>query len=52
MGGFYPNGMLVVFIVFTREELSEKQANALQSLITMFKSETFAICRAGKLFAS
>lgn len=49
-GGFYPDGTLVVCIVFTRETLARSTVEQLASLISMLKGETFGIVRARKLF--
>lgn len=50
VGGFYPNGTLVVFVVFAREHVPQRQADSFQSLITMFKGETFGLAREGRIF--
>lgn len=50
VGGFYPNGVLVVFVVFAREHVPQRKAESFQSLITMFKGETFGIARPGRVF--
>lgn len=49
-GGFYPDGTLIVCIVFTRETLSRPSVERLASLISMLKGETFGLVRARKLF--
>lgn len=49
-GGFYPDGTLVVCIVFTRETLQRSTVERLASLISMVKGETFGVVRARKLF--
>lgn len=50
MGGFYPDGTMVVAIVFTRELLPRAAVERLTSLITMIKGETFKAIRARKIF--
>jgi len=52
MGGFYPDGMLVVAIAFTREEVSRPQADRLKSLVSTLKGETFGVVRARRLFSA
>jgi hypothetical protein len=49
-GGFYPDGTLVVCIVFTRETLPRSTVERLASLISMVKGETFGVVRSRKLF--
>ena len=50
MGGFYPDGTMVVAIVFTRELLPKAAVERLTSLITMIKGETFKAIRARRIF--
>lgn len=50
-GGFYPDGTLVVCIVFTRESLLRSSVERLASLISMLKGETFGLVRERKFFA-
>jgi hypothetical protein len=52
MGGFYPNGTMIVCIVFTRETLERSQVERFQSLISMLKGETFGLARSGRYFES
>jgi hypothetical protein len=49
-GGFYPDGTLVVCIVFTRETLPRSTVERLASLISMVKGETFGVVRSRKFF--
>lgn len=49
-GGFYPDGTLVVCIVFTRESLARSSVERLASLVSMLKGETFGVVRERKLF--
>lgn len=49
-GGFYPDGTLVVCIVFTREMLAREMVERAGSLVSMLKSETFDVVRARKIF--
>lgn len=51
MGGFYPDGTLVVAIAFTREEVSRPQADRLKSLVSSLKGETFGVVRARRFFS-
>lgn len=51
MGGYYPDGTLVVVVVFTREDVSRTQAERLKSLVTTLKGETFGLVRSRRLFA-
>lgn len=50
MGGFYPDGTMVVVILFTREEIARSQVERLKSLISLLKGETFGAVRARHLF--
>jgi len=52
MGGFYPDGTMIVCIVFTREELSRAQVERLKSLLSLLKGETFGLVRSRKIFTS
>lgn len=49
-GGFYPDGTLVVCIVFTRETLARSTVERLASLISMVKGETFGVARSRRFF--
>ena len=49
-GGFYPDGTLVVSIVFTREALPRSTVERLASLISMIKGETFGVVRSRRFF--
>jgi hypothetical protein len=49
-GGFYPDGTLIVCIVFLRETLPRSTVERLASLISMVKGETFGVVRSRKLF--
>jgi hypothetical protein len=49
-GGFYPDGTLVVCIVFTRETLPRPTVERLASLISMLKGETFGVVRPRRFF--
>lgn len=49
-GGFYPDGTLVVCIVFTREALPRATVERLASLISMVKGETFGAVRQRRFF--
>jgi hypothetical protein len=49
-GGFYPDGTLIVCIVFTRETLTRSTVERFASLISMLKGETFGLIRGRKLF--
>jgi hypothetical protein len=51
MGGFYPDGTMLVCIVFTRELLTRTVVETLSSLITMLKAETFGSVLAERVFA-
>lgn len=51
-GGFYPDGTLVVCIVFTRETLARSTVERLASLISMVKGETFGVVRTRKFFSA
>jgi hypothetical protein len=50
MGGFYPDGTMIVAIVFTREEIARAQLERLKSLISLLKGETFGAARARRFF--
>lgn len=50
MGGFYPNGTLVVVILFTTETLTRAAVESLTSLISMLKGETFGLVREKRIF--
>ena len=50
MGGFYPDGTLIVCVVFTRDRLPRATVEPLASLISMLKGETFGLVRSRRLF--
>jgi len=49
-GGFYPDGTMVVCIVFTRETLTRERVDRFTSLITMLKGQTFGAVRERRFF--
>lgn len=51
LGGVYPDGTLVVCIVFTRERITRARVEQLTSLLSMFKGETFGLVLARRLYA-
>ena len=50
MGGIYPDGTVLVCIVFTRVTVSRDTVDRLTSLLTMLKGETFGAVRARRFF--
>lgn len=52
MGGFYPNGTMIVTIVFTRELLKRTTVDRFASLVSMLKGETFRLIMKRAVFAT
>ena len=52
MGGFYPDGTMIVCTVFTRERLPRPAVERFTSLISMLKGGTFPVVRERRFFAS
>ena len=52
MGGFYPNGTMIVCIVFTREAIPRGTVERLTSLISMLKGETFGAVLGRRIFTT
>ncbi|MFC1665707.1 hypothetical protein ACFL17_08790 [Pseudomonadota bacterium] len=51
VGGAYPNGKIFVQVVFSRHQFSRAVAENFLPLISLFKSKTASLVRAGYIFS-
>ena len=50
-GGAYPNGQMVVVVVFCRDTFSRENAECFLTLASMFQGKTASFIEAGEIFA-